>query len=239
MGLDTVELVTEVEETFDISIANEDAAAIVTVGDLYRCVLGRLAAKGPPVNRSTCPTAHAFYSLRRAWIEGWGHERAAFRPGVASADVFRRDRRLTWDLLREGSGLRLPPLERPDWVGLAILVAVLGSIPAACLGLWSGGVCDPSTFVVAALTIPPATMVALLAITRPLATSFPSGCETIRGLTRSVVALNLGALVERTGRVPSHDEVWDAVRALVVEQLGVRPERVTEEARIVQDLGAD
>jgi acyl carrier protein len=33
--------------------------------------------------------------------------------------------------------------------------------------------------------------------------------------------------------------VWERVKAIVVEQLGVDPERVTEDANIVLDLGAD
>jgi acyl carrier protein len=33
--------------------------------------------------------------------------------------------------------------------------------------------------------------------------------------------------------------VWERVKALIVEQLGVDPERVTEDAHIVFDLGAD
>jgi acyl carrier protein len=33
--------------------------------------------------------------------------------------------------------------------------------------------------------------------------------------------------------------VWERVKAIVVEQLGVEPERVTEDADIVRDLGAD
>jgi acyl carrier protein len=33
--------------------------------------------------------------------------------------------------------------------------------------------------------------------------------------------------------------VWERVKAIVVEQLGVEPERVTQDAHIVLDLGAD
>lgn len=35
MGLDTVELVMEVEETFAIAISDHDAGGIVTVGQLF------------------------------------------------------------------------------------------------------------------------------------------------------------------------------------------------------------
>ncbi|HWB28699.1 MAG TPA: hypothetical protein VG738_24670 [Chitinophagaceae bacterium] len=38
MGLDTVELVVEIEKTFDISIANDIAAKVTTVADFYNVV---------------------------------------------------------------------------------------------------------------------------------------------------------------------------------------------------------
>lgn len=42
MGLDTVELIMEIERTFDINIANAEAEKLDTVGDIYKCVLMHL-----------------------------------------------------------------------------------------------------------------------------------------------------------------------------------------------------
>lgn len=61
MGLDTVELVIEVEESFGISIGDEDAPGIVTVGDLFEYVLERVGSRP-----TLCLTSLAFYRLRRA-----------------------------------------------------------------------------------------------------------------------------------------------------------------------------
>ena len=44
MGLDTVELLMAVEETFQISFSNEEAAKICTVGDFYDGILKKLEA---------------------------------------------------------------------------------------------------------------------------------------------------------------------------------------------------
>ena len=41
------------------------------------------------------------------------------------------------------------------------------------------------------------------------------------------------------GERPDEAELWERLKALVIDQLGVRPEEVTPSARIVQDLGAD
>jgi len=42
LGLDIVELVMRVEETFDINLTNEEAGQVQTVGDIYKIVLGKL-----------------------------------------------------------------------------------------------------------------------------------------------------------------------------------------------------
>jgi len=42
MGMDTVEIVMRVEETFNVDLPDEDCGRIVTVGDLYRLALSKL-----------------------------------------------------------------------------------------------------------------------------------------------------------------------------------------------------
>ncbi len=48
MGLDSVELVMEIEEFFEISIPDEDAATMRTVGDVTNYVTQALADLGRP-----------------------------------------------------------------------------------------------------------------------------------------------------------------------------------------------
>lgn len=42
MGLDSVEIVLRTEELFAVSITDEEAALVLTVGDLYRLICGKL-----------------------------------------------------------------------------------------------------------------------------------------------------------------------------------------------------
>lgn len=53
MGLDTVELVLRVEETFGVDLPNDELGSVSTVGDLYKLLLSRLDG------------SHAFYPVRR------------------------------------------------------------------------------------------------------------------------------------------------------------------------------
>lgn len=41
------------------------------------------------------------------------------------------------------------------------------------------------------------------------------------------------------GDARTEDEVWSHLKAIIVEQLGVKPEEVTREAKFVEDLGMD
>jgi len=52
MGLDSVELVMEFEDEFEIDIPDRDAAKMQTVGDVTEYVTARLAAEGRPMARS-------------------------------------------------------------------------------------------------------------------------------------------------------------------------------------------
>ena len=40
------------------------------------------------------------------------------------------------------------------------------------------------------------------------------------------------------GDMRSEDEVWTLVKEIIVEQLGVKPDEVTREAKFYEDLGA-
>ena len=63
MGLDAVELVMRTEDEFSITLSDEEAAAAVTVGDLYRTVLAKLDVT------PGCLTSKAFYNTRRAIVD--------------------------------------------------------------------------------------------------------------------------------------------------------------------------
>ena len=66
MGLDIVELVLAVEETFEIRLDNEMLLQCYAAGDLYNLVLARVRATHRPVSviparRAACAGTHAYY----------------------------------------------------------------------------------------------------------------------------------------------------------------------------------
>jgi hypothetical protein len=77
MGLDTVELVMEIEEAFDISIPDERASKMLTVGDVYEFLLEKTADS--TLKSSICLTAVTFYDLRRQ-LHSLGLSHSEIRP---------------------------------------------------------------------------------------------------------------------------------------------------------------
>ncbi len=55
----------------------------------------------------------------------------------------------------------------------------------------------------------------------------------------NVILQKLDQRSSQAGKLWNNEEVWKVLRSVIIHQLGVKPEEVTKEARIVQDLGAD
>jgi hypothetical protein len=236
MGLDTVELVMEIEEAFDLTIPDEEAEKIQTIGQAYRYILARL--DGPVDGTAVCLSAATFYFLRRKLMGCLRIQRPRIRPDSALEDLIpAANRRVHWHRLRESLGWKLPDLLRPDWVGLAILGLIL-SWSAFVVLAWSG------------LTgfAPAAAVPGLLALvagafllgrsvyrrTEPLAIGFPS--PEIRGLIPILLVRNLAKIRGPNPRGWHADEVWETLITIVAAQSGVAPDQLTESTSFVWDL---
>ena len=228
MGLETVELVMDVEESFGISIPDEKAQDIVTVGDLFEFVKSR--AKLAPAG--TCLTAATFYDVKRALRDRGISQR--FGPSTHLADILpSADRRSFWNSLGSGMQLKLPELERSKSVSyinagmtlvLSLIVAWLIAEPTA-----------ESSFIVFFIS---AIIFAVLTsyATRPLATHFGSDFETFRGFSERVLAMNAAKQESKHGPMGAND-IWIILRDLIVEQLGCDRDEVVPDAQFVRDLG--
>lgn len=232
MGLEAVELVTEVEATFSVMFDDRRAGPRwVTVGDLHRDLLGRLAVDPP--DEPACLSATVFYRLRRALGETLGVDRSRVRPDVAVESLLpRASRPRDWRRLEAATGLTLPGLERPDWVYSVV-------VPSWVLGILStvGLVADllvyqeqqifTRTELTSAAVLGFAVAIGVELATRPLERLLPRGCETVRGLVEATVSRNFARLrAERRGW--TRGDVWATLRGLVAGQAGVDPETITE-----------
>src|SRR5688500_14733790 len=121
MGMDLVELVMELEDEFEISIPDDVATELLTVGKTTDMVLGELRRRVGEAG--VCATARSVYRLRRGLIARCGARRGDVRPGAAIGPLVALRHSRHWNELACGAGLhkepatlfkpRFPPPEMP------------------------------------------------------------------------------------------------------------------------------
>ena len=235
MGLDAVELVMDVEETFEIEVTSDFAEQIVTVGDLFEHVKSQVQI----APAGTCLTAATFYKLRSG-IELSGIE-TRFGPSTLLCDVLpKQNRRKFWAAISKNANLRLPDLVRPSWV-VALNSVVLLCASLLILAWYLINDLSVVTFAVCFFGGLIALGLFVSFVTRPLAYEIGSKFKTFRDLSESALTLNLTAIKTEKGSRDSmgSNDIWVVLRALVVRNLGVDIDEVTPDARFVKDLGME
>lgn len=230
MGLDGVELILAIEDSFGIHITDEEANTVSTVGDLQNLVVGKLDGR----ESKRCLTSAAFYRTRRGIVQALGVDRRQITPSTPLLTLLpEKDRRENWRRIQGAMEFNLPALQHPGSTQLGLIF--LGVIPALwagfhyrlgfgwrvllfVLGLIAGGL--------------------LIKVSPVLATSFPNRDATVGDLAKDVLAANHARVAEAAGGW-NQKEVWETLCSLIVRQTGVSREDITPEARIVGDLGID
>jgi acyl carrier protein len=228
MGLDSVELVLEAEESFGISLADDDVVRIVTVGQFYDAIMGEL----PCPKKGLCLSAVTFYRLRQALLAVTGRQREDICPKTfVEVLIPRGQRKAAWIKMQRCSGLRFPHLCLQTWAFLAlpaclVLIGVIGIFAFAWPINW---------MLVAGVA---ALILGYWVVDLFFGAELPSHCQTVGGLAKAVLAKNFAKLATEAATC-DREEVWESVRILVADQLGVDAEKVTKESRFVADLGMD
>src|SRR5688572_12249624 len=121
MGLDSIELVIEVEDRFKVKLPDAECERIRTVADLAALVIARL-----PKSNVVCPTARGFFEFRRLLTTHAATERSAVYPQIRLDSLFPPERRNLWKQLCRVDR-RLPDLvasDRQDRI-LSLITALL------------------------------------------------------------------------------------------------------------------
>lgn len=232
MGLDGVELMLEIEDKFQISLGDDEVGSVGTVGELHALILTKLDRTSP----RACATSMAFYDARRALMTGVGIARNQIRPASRLDSLFAPPslmRRKQWRQVQESTMLNFPDLERlAVWTYFSLAIgAILGSVVAHRF--------DARWFIIALAMIPGAIAAAFACAFVPIGRwHFPQGIATVGDLARVVLGVNIESFRRLSARW-TEDDVWNALKAIIVEQSGMPPEKVRPEAAIVGDLGID
>jgi len=231
MGLDMVELLMAVEETFEIEVGDEEFQTVSTVGDLHGLVMAKIAERnGESKDPIECAKVPTFNRLRRAFIDVARVGRGDVRPSVPIDSLVEpQGRRAAWAKLGKQSGLVLPDLNAPTW-----LVRVAMAVSAAtCLAAY---VSYSLTWTL--VLVFGGTMLAILKATKPLHVTLPAGIATVGDLTRTAAARN-HTLVARGRSYASPDQIWDALVEIIAEQLSIERSMIEPGARFAEDLRVD
>ena len=238
MGLDSVEIVMEVEEKFGIELSDEEATSVRTVGDLY----GVLIVKGVALPMDAPCHSRRVFGLVRDVVRRHAEDAPRrLRPATSLSDCLgQQTTKEFWSRLRRDTSWDLPELVRP-----AVLETVIGAtaVTAGALtwvvlsfqpsGLWGWGVAL-GAFGGYAVGLIVHTI--LQALTRPACRELP--VRDLRELTSRVLHRNHEALADVLHRPVLTDE-WQKIRAILSEQLGITPLDIYPESRLVEDLGMD
>jgi hypothetical protein len=109
MGLDSVELLWEVEKYFDIIIPDSEAPNVITIQDFADCIYRYIT----PVKNGKCQSQALFYRFRTYAVETLGFERDKFFPETLTSDFIYMSPEgrgyQTWVKMQEDLDLKLPP----------------------------------------------------------------------------------------------------------------------------------
>jgi hypothetical protein len=245
MGLDPIELIMDVEEAFDLTIPDQEAEKMVTVGHMYRYVLARLEERGT-VWRSSgrCPSQIAFHQFRRILVEGMEIERGAVRLATPLGQIVGVEGRSeAWDRLGRAVGGSWPRLVRPDWlirrIGSVLIALFIVSVVITFIGGLVANA-ETGTIVLAGFVVPTLIVIGfdVLAwrLTAPLATEIPRDCSTVRDCVSLLLQSQSNAILGDPSVRYGPAELWAMIQRIVSTQLGVPLNEVTESATWV-DLG--
>lgn len=242
MGLDIVELFMEVEDVFDIQIPDERGGEVRTVGDLYDIIIETKGEAVNPRNRSL--SAATFLMIRRALVAETKATRQSIRPRTSVDEALPTypayDRRALWARLQEALGLQLPQLCRPAWlVTTSTALTIFAALAISTLADYEWG-----SVAAALLGVLSLVLIGVIAsfVTKPFALHPHASFTTFRGLSGVVLAHNHAALCNKllSDKLDAWNptDVWETLRAIIIEQLDVEPELVRRDALFYDDLGA-
>ena len=227
MGLGLVELMMDVEDAFGVRIPDDRAGTIVTVGDLHDCLVDMKAEL--QLSPDTCLSAATFFRIRRAFCGLLSLAPGAVHPRTdLESTLPKSGRRQFWERLREELNLDIPPLLRPGWLVCVSIVAVLFAGSAA--GYWADHTFGRALAVVAGFAAVVVAAVCAALATAPAAVHLGHGCRTFRQMSQHVLAHNHAALATAI-RSWNADEMWDSLRVIVAEELGLEVEDVVRTTR--------
>jgi acyl carrier protein len=233
MGLDSVEILVNVENAFGITISNYEAEKITTVGDIHNVVWRNVQGR----QSMRCRSQQLFYKLRYLLISKFQVPREDIEPDASLNDIFpKKNRRLKYLRLQKELQLKVPELVLPAAWGRLLIITGVTLIPgllALALVLIYGYGYTSWLYLLPGLGI-----IATLFISNILdavRTEFKP--EMVKAYTQTVLAFNYGTLITNKGI--NRDEMEIIINNIIAETIGLDLQDISAEKSLTNDLGID
>jgi len=229
VGLDGLELILATEETFGVSLRDEDLSKAKTPRDLAKLVFEQLHQ----TDEAICQTHRAFNVLRRGLTTVLGVPRSQVTLEFNFGDLIPRDKqRETWLRLKNEVDARSwPVLAYPKWI----------SIPRLIVGL----ILTLTAFFFA-LLIPVVGIAIGLPASIILGLVYAIGSNRLLSAYRNRLPTKfchvkkLLPYVTTSTRIEwTFDQTLDRLRTVVIEKLGLKESQYHHDARFKEDLAVD
>lgn len=233
MGLDSVEILVNVENAFGITISNYEAEKIATVGDIHNLVWRTLQGR----QSMRCKTQQLFHKLRYTLATKFNVPKEVIELDASLNEIFpAANRRMLYRKLEKELQLKLPLLVLPPaWVVMLLITGVVLIIGTGVVAL------------VLVSRLHYTRWLYLLPVPGMLATKFISHIldpvrtvvkpDTLRDYTRLVLTLNYGTMVQENGT--NQKEVELVIDHIIADVAGVEIHEVSPEKHLGNDLGID
>lgn len=231
MGLDSVELVMRIEETFDIRIPDSEVEKAYTVGDLYEIVWKHVKVG----DSQKCVSQKLFYELRNSFSNELGVPKSEIKPKTLLNDVLPVSGRYKlWTDIERASGYKLPellfssPYQQMYQSGLAI--GALGII-ATCVMAMMKYVTFTWLLFFVCLLLGVLSIGFLFKSYRNVITQ-----NNFRDFTYKVLAMNAKRIDFDT---VSRKDMETIINYVISDSIGLELEEVSADKSFVKDLGVN
>lgn len=233
MGLDSVELLVNVEKAFGITISNFEAEKITTVGDIHTIVWRNVQGR----QSMRCKSQQLYYKLRYTLINKFKVAKEDVVLSASLNDIFpQTNRRLLYRRLEKELQLRLPQLVLPAiW---ANVLRITGFMLIPGMLVWSLVLVNVFNYTKWLYLLPVLGILGTVFISNildPVRTVFHP--ETIKGFTKMVLSNNYATLIQEEGT--NRKEMELIINNIVADIAGLELHEITPEKKIHDDLGID
>jgi acyl carrier protein len=233
MGLDSVEILLQVEQACGVKIPDKEAEQILTVGDFQAAVWKQVSGR----QSNQCVSQHLFYKIRQSFAEKFGIEKKSFTLDAIPDHLFPvLNRRKVYYNFGNTIDLELPDLIlTKSWSQVLSAFGLITIIGSLVLSLILINIFDYSWWT---LLFPVAGIVTTLQFSgllnpkRIIVKAF-----TMRQFTQQILILNYSKIAAVRG--VNRKEIDFLVTQIIADMSGHEPDEVTADKKLGDDLGID